>query len=151
MDLGHAAFESAYAREGMFVSAASVLSGRARTQCTNPRARSSKCYLVLCGDPLAGQLGAQHTEFRCVRFACRDTTSHNSRAHLAWGAGLALCRPQRNRLKIGLRREGTVSDDLLETRRLTRTDGGDPAFISVWSRVAGATSWWNFQELSSVV
>ena len=48
--------------EGMFVSAASVLSGRARTQCTNPRARSSKCYLVLCGDPLAGQLG-RNTEF----------------------------------------------------------------------------------------
>ena len=36
MDLGHAAFESAYARKGMFVSAASVLSGRAQTQCTSP-------------------------------------------------------------------------------------------------------------------
>jgi hypothetical protein len=59
VDLGHAAFESAYARKGMFVSAASVLSGRAQTQCTNPRARS-KCSLVLCGDPL----GAQHTDVK---------------------------------------------------------------------------------------
>jgi len=56
---------------------------------------------------------------------------------LAWGAGLALCRPQRNRLKIGLRREGTVSDDLLETRRLTRTDGGDPAYICLVARRGG--------------
>ena len=31
----------------------------------------------------------------------------NARAHLAWGAGLALRRPQRNRLKISLRK-GTV-------------------------------------------
>ena len=44
-------------------------------------------------------------------------------AHIAWGARVALRRPSRNRLKIGVRREGTVSNQLLETRRLTRTDG----------------------------
>ena len=51
--------------------------------------------------------------------------SHNSRAHKPLAARLALRRPPRNRLKIGVRREGTVSDDILETWRLPRTDGGD--------------------------
>ena len=44
---------------------------------------------------------------------------HNAaRIHLPLAARHALRRPPRNRLKIGVRREGTVSDDLLETRRL---------------------------------
>ena len=56
---------------------------------------------------------------------------------MAWGARVALRRPPRNRLKIGVRGEGTVSDDILETRRLLRTDGGDPASIcSVARRVS---------------
>ena len=44
----------------------------------------------------------------------------------AWeflGARVALRRPPRNRLKISAYRGDTVSDDLLETRRLNRTDG----------------------------
>ena len=49
--------------------------------------------------------------------------SYNARAHMAWGTRVALRRPSQNRLKIGVRREGTVSNQLLETRRLTRTDG----------------------------
>ena len=58
-------------------------------------------------------------------------------AHMAWGARVALRRPPRNRLNIGARREGTVSDDILETRRLTRTDGGDPAYICSGARRGG--------------
>ena len=54
---------------------------------------------------------------------CLFFRSHFARAHMAWGARVALRRPSRNRLKIGVRREGTVSNQLLETRRLTRTDG----------------------------
>ena len=54
---------------------------------------------------------------------CLFFRSHFARAHMAWGARVALRRPSRNRLKIGVRREGTVSNGLLETRRLTRTDG----------------------------
>jgi hypothetical protein len=49
--------------------------------------------------------------------------SHNARAHLAWVVTGSGRQTARNRLKIGARREGTVSDDILETRRLTRTDG----------------------------
>ena len=56
---------------------------------------------------------------------------------MAWGARVALRRPSRNRLKIGVRREGTVSNGLLETRRLTRTDGGDPASICLVARRGG--------------
>ena len=44
-------------------------------------------------------------------------------AHLAWGATGPVGQTARNRLKIGVRREGTVSNQLLETRRLIRTDG----------------------------
>ena len=46
-----------------------------------------------------------------------------SRAHLAWGATGPVDQTARNRLNIRERREGTVSNDLLESRRLTRTDG----------------------------
>ena len=53
---------------------------------------------------------------------------------MALGARVALRRPPRNRLKLGARREGTVSDVLLETRRLTRTDGGDLAYICLVAR-----------------
>ena len=60
--------------------------------------------------------------------------SYNARAHMAWGTRVALRRPSQNRLKIGVRREGTVSNQLLETRRLTRTDGGDPASICLVAR-----------------
>ena len=67
-----------------------------------------------------------------------------TRAHLAWVVTRSVRQTARNRLKIGARREGTVSDDILETRRLPRTDGGDPPSIFL-ARVAGATSWWNFQ------
>ena len=49
--------------------------------------------------------------------------SHNERAHLAWVVTRPVRQTARNRLKIGARREGTVSDDILETRRLPRTDG----------------------------
>ena len=45
------------------------------------------------------------------------------RAHLAWGSTRPVRQTARNRLKIGARREGTVSDDMLETQRLPRTDG----------------------------
>ena len=41
--------------------------------------------------------------------------SHFARAHMAWGARVALRRASRNRLKIGVRREGTVSNGLLES------------------------------------
>jgi len=93
----------------------------------------------------SGWLGAQHTDVKVYptqisdaidsRLETRVTT--NARAHLAWGAGLALRRPQRDRLKISLRKEGTVLDELLETRRLTRTDGGDPAYICLVARRGG--------------
>ena len=53
---------------------------------------------------------------------------------MAWGARVALRRPTRNRLKIGLLKEGTVSDDIFEARRLTRTDGGDTASIYLGAR-----------------
>ena len=56
---------------------------------------------------------------------------------MAWGTRVALRRPSQNRLKIGVRREGTVSNQLLETRRLTRTDGGDPASICLVARRGG--------------
>ena len=49
--------------------------------------------------------------------------SNNARAHLAWVVTGSGRQTARNRLKIGARREGTVSDDILETRRLPRTDG----------------------------
>ena len=49
--------------------------------------------------------------------------SHNARAHMAWGARVALRRPSQNRLKIAERIEGTVSNNILETQRLPRTDG----------------------------
>ena len=49
--------------------------------------------------------------------------SHFARAHMAWGATGPVGQTARNRLKIGVRREGTVSNGLLETRRLPRTDG----------------------------
>jgi len=42
---------------------------------------------------------------------------------MALGARVALRRPPQNRLKLGAHGEGTVSDDLLETQRLSRTDG----------------------------
>ena len=49
--------------------------------------------------------------------------SHFARAHLALGATGPVGQTSRNRLKIGVRREGTVSNQLLETQRLPRTDG----------------------------
>ena len=63
--------------------------------------------------------------------------SHFARAHMAWGARVALRRPARNRLKIVVRREGTVSNQLLESRRLTRQDGGDPSSICSGARRGG--------------
>jgi hypothetical protein len=48
---------------------------------------------------------------------------HNARAHLAWDATGPVCQTARNRLKIGAHRECIVSDDILETQRLPRTDG----------------------------
>ena len=39
------------------------------------------------------------------------------------GSTRPVCQTARNRLKIGARREGTVPGDILETRRLPRTDG----------------------------
>ena len=56
---------------------------------------------------------------------------------MALGARVALRRPSRNRLKIGVRREGTVSNGLLEARRLNRTDGGDPLSICLGARRGG--------------
>ena len=56
---------------------------------------------------------------------------------MAWGARVALRQPPRNRLKLGARREGTVSDDLLESWRLPRKDGGDPAYICLGARRGG--------------
>ena len=40
-------------------------------------------------------------------------------------------------MNLGVRREGTVSDDILETKRLTRTDGRDPASICLVARRGG--------------
>ena len=40
-------------------------------------------------------------------------------------------------MNLGVRREGTVSDDILETQRLTRTDGRDPASICLVARRGG--------------
>ena len=59
------------------------------------------------------------------------------RAHLAWGSTRPVRQTARKRLKIGARREGTVSDDIPETRRLTRTGGGDPASICLGARRGG--------------
>ena len=42
---------------------------------------------------------------------------------MALGARIALRRPPQNHTKLGAHVEDTVSDDLLETQRLTRTDG----------------------------
>ena len=56
---------------------------------------------------------------------------------MALGARVALRRPAQNRLKIGVRREGTVSNNILETRRLPRTDGGDLAYICLVARPTG--------------
>ena len=56
---------------------------------------------------------------------------------MALGARVALRRPAQNRLKIGVRREGTVSNNILETQRLPRTDGGDPASICSVARRGG--------------
>jgi hypothetical protein len=64
----------------------------------------------------------------------------NARAHLAWGSTRQVRQTAQSRLKIGARREGTVSDDLLESRRLTRTDGGDLAYICSGAR-RGAISY----------
>ena len=44
-------------------------------------------------------------------------------AHVPWGARVALRRRAQNRLQIGVRREGTVLDDIVETYRSTRMDG----------------------------
>ena len=63
--------------------------------------------------------------------------SHFARAHLAWGATGPVGQTARNRLKIGPRREGTVSNGLLESQRLTRTDGYDPASICSVARRGG--------------
>ena len=56
---------------------------------------------------------------------------------MALGARLALRRPSQNRLKLGVRREGTVLNHLLESRRLPRTDGRDPASICSRARRGG--------------
>ena len=53
----------------------------------------------------------------------------NPRAHLAWGATGSVSQTAQNRLKPGPHREDTVSDDLLESQRLPRTDGGDLTYI----------------------
>ena len=42
---------------------------------------------------------------------------------MALGARIALRRPQQNHTKLGAQGEGAVSNDLLETHCLTRTDG----------------------------
>ena len=56
---------------------------------------------------------------------------------MAWGARVALRRPPRNRLKLGARREGAVSDVLLENlasnshgRRWYLDDHGKHVFIT---------------------
>ena len=49
--------------------------------------------------------------------------SHNGARASCLGRNRPVRQTARNRLKIGARREGTVSDDILETRRLPRTDG----------------------------
>ena len=46
---------------------------------------------------------------------CPLFQSYNARAHMAWGTRVALRRPSQNRLKIGVRREGTLLSDLLES------------------------------------
>ena len=43
------------------------------------------------------------------------TRFRSIRSSVAWGTRVALRRPRQNRLKIGERREGTVSDDGLES------------------------------------
>ena len=65
---------------------------------------------------------------------------HNASAHLAWVVTRPGCQTARNRLKIGARREGTVSDDILESHCPTRTDGGDPASICSGARRFSAGS-----------
>jgi hypothetical protein len=54
-----------------------------------------------------------------INFANGDITFFLFRLHIGARIGI----PRQNRLKIGARREGTVSDDILETQRLPRTDG----------------------------
>ena len=46
---------------------------------------------------------------------CLSFRSHFARAHLAWGATGPVGQTARNRLKIGVRREGTLSNQLLES------------------------------------
>ena len=73
---------------------------------------------------LIPQANSLQIPFAILNFPfCLFFRSHFARAHMAWGARVALRRPSRNRLKIGVRREGTVSNQLLETRRLTCTGG----------------------------
>ena len=66
----------------------------------------------------------------CIPFPTTFTTER------AYGLErrVALRRPPQNRLEIGVRREGAV---LLETWRLTRTDGWDPASICLGARRGG--------------
>ena len=52
-----------------------------------------------------------------------EFTIKESNFPLAWGATGPVGQTVRNRLKIGVRREGTVSNDHLETQSLTHTDG----------------------------
>ena len=68
------------------------------------------------------QLSISVTHF-VIQYPIFPFSGHNARAHMALGARLALRQTARNRLKIGARREGTVSDDILETQRLHRTRG----------------------------
>ena len=68
------------------------------------------------------------------RFSFSGATT---RAHLAWGLTGSVRQTARNRLKIGARREGTVSDDILETRRPNRTGGWNPASICLGARRGG--------------
>ena len=80
------------------------------------------------------ELSQNYSRKVVVRRVFRTTPHNGARAHMALGARVALRRPAQNRLKIGVRREGTVEQ---HTRKpgvyLART--AEIQRRSVWSRV----------------
>ena len=88
--------------------------------CCSTDANCADPSLARCG--VAGCVDMPDWDLIFTFLFCLFFRSHFARAHMAWGARVALRRPSRNRLKIGVRRESTVSNQLLESQRLTRTD-----------------------------
>ena len=93
------------------------------------------CSTIMYNCDFPGTFAKLLAKGRCK--TCIPFSTSQRSAHMALGARVALRRPAQNHLKIGVRREGTVSNGLLESLRLTRTDGGDPAYICSVARRGG--------------